>query len=214
VFIVNQAMDTMQTVTEIAHDILKTEGGYVNDPDDPGGPTRFGVTLKTLRRLRYDLTGDGRVDIDDLKRLTPEQAIEIFIQNYFYRPKINKLPNILHACVFDMQVNSGASAIKILQKVLLAFGQSIAVDGVIGPKTIIAANNVAQMAPDHLVDAYGIERRAYYLGLADRSPRLRKFARTQSGSKGGLIKRAERFIKPKYHLSSDEFEKRTAKWRS
>jgi lysozyme family protein len=214
VFIVNQAMDTMQTVTEIAHDILKTEGGYVNDPDDPGGPTRFGVTLKTLRRLRYDLTGDGRVDIDDLKRLTPEQAIEIFIQNYFYRPKINKLPNILHACVFDMQVNSGASAIKILQKVLLAFGQSIAVDGVIGPKTIIAANNVAQMAPDHLVDAYGIERRAYYLGLADRSPRLRKFARTQSGSKGGWIKRAERFIKPKYHLSSDEFEKRTAKWLS
>ena len=204
----------MQTVTDIAKDILRTEGGFVNDPDDPGGPTKWGVTLKTLRRLRHDLTGDGRVDIADLRKLSPEQAIEIFVQDYFYVPKINKLPNMLHHCVFDMQVNSGAQAITVLQRVLNAFGQSITCDRVIGPKTILAANAVAQMAPDHLVDAYGIERSEFYFRLADQRPKLRKFARTNAGAKGGWIIRAERFIKPKYHLSSADFSKRTAKWLS
>lgn len=204
----------MHTVTDIAKDILRTEGGFVDDPDDPGGPTQHGITLKTLRRLRHDLTGDGRVDLADLRKVTPEQAIEIFIQDYFYRPKINKLPNILHAPVFDMQVNAGAAAITILQRTINAFGHNIVVDGAIGPKTIAAATTVVQMAPDHIVDAYGIERRDYYLALADRRPKLRKFARTRTGQKGGWIKRAERYIKPRYHLSSQDFEKRTQSWLS
>ena len=121
---------------------------------------------------------------------------------------------MLHHRAFDMQVNSGAQAITVLQRVLNAFGQSITCDGVIGPKTILAANAVAQMAPDHLVDAYGIERREFYFRLADQRPKLRKFARTNAGVKGGWIIRAERFIKPKYHLSSADFSKRTAKWLS
>jgi hypothetical protein len=78
----------------------------------------------------------------------------------------------------------------------------------------LAANAVAQMASDHLVDAYEIERREFYFRLADQRPKLRKFARTNSGAKGGWIIRAERFIKPKYHLSSADFSKRTAKWLS
>ena len=51
----------MQTVEQIARQIVGREGGFVDDPDDPGGATNHGVTLHTLRRLGLDLTGDGEV---------------------------------------------------------------------------------------------------------------------------------------------------------
>ena len=53
----------------------------------------------------------------------------------------------------------------------------------IGPITIAATQTAARRAPDHLVDAYGIERVNYYLSLADARPSLRKFARTRRGIK-------------------------------
>lgn len=53
----------MTTVRQIAQEILDREGGYVNDPDDPGGATNFGVTIHTLRRLGLDLDRDGSVSI-------------------------------------------------------------------------------------------------------------------------------------------------------
>ena len=175
----------MQNITDIAKEILKTEGGFVNDPDDPGGPTNYGVTLKTLHRLGHDLDQNGRVDIADLKRLSPDQAVQIFVQEYFYKPQIDQLPHMLHAPVFDMYVNAGAHAIKVLQRTLILFDAVVSVDGVIGPITINATQTVARSAPEHLVDAYGIERVNYYLSLADARPNMRKFARTRSGEKGG-----------------------------
>jgi lysozyme family protein len=69
----------MQTVKEIATEIVRREGGYVNDPDDPGGATNFGVTIHTMRRLGLDLDRDGRVGISDVKALTRSKAIQIFI---------------------------------------------------------------------------------------------------------------------------------------
>lgn len=62
----------MQSVREIATAIVAREGGYVNDPDDPGGATNFGVTIHTMRRLGLDLTGDGQVDVRDVRKLTQE----------------------------------------------------------------------------------------------------------------------------------------------
>ena len=67
----------MQTVTQIAKDILAREGGYVNDPDDPGGATNHGVTVHTMRRLGLDLTGDGIVDSDDVPVLDAARATDI-----------------------------------------------------------------------------------------------------------------------------------------
>ena len=49
----------MKDVATIAKDIVGREGGYVNDPDDPGGATNFGVTIHTMRRLGLDLDRDG-----------------------------------------------------------------------------------------------------------------------------------------------------------
>ena len=101
----------MQNVDKIADEIVRREGGYVNDPDDPGGATNFGVTIHTMRRLGLDLTGDGQVDTADVRRLTQAQAIDIFIRHYFEGPQIQKLPVALHATVFDMYVNAGANAV-------------------------------------------------------------------------------------------------------
>ena len=199
-------------VRQIAKQIVAREGGYVNDPDDPGGSTNFGVTLGTLKHLGLDVTQDGQITKDDVKALTPEQAVEIFVRDYFQAPRINELPPGLQASVFDMFVNAGANAVRILQRLLNDMGQAVEVDGVIGPKTLEAAEAAAALAPDHLSDAYGIARRNYYFLIADDAPKLRKFARTKAGGKGGWIRRAEEFISPRYHLSLQEFDARVATW--
>ena len=202
----------MPSVEEIAKDIIAREGGFVNDPDDPGGATNFGVTIHTMRRLGIDLDRDGDVDVQDVKMLTRAHAEAIFIKHYFERPRIADLPAPLQASVFDMYVNAGGNAVKILQRLLRQMGQDVSVDGAIGPQTAEAAQNAFHAAPDHLVDAYGIARRNYYFRIADRRPASRKYARTRAGGKGGWIKRAEEFISPRFHMTDPEFQVRVAKW--
>jgi lysozyme family protein len=202
----------MQTVEEIASEIVRREGGYVNDPDDPGGATNYGVTIHTMRRLGLDLDKDGDVDAADVRRITKAQAIDIFKEYYFVRPGIARLPEALHASLFDMYVNAGSHAVKILQRLLAAFGRKVGVDGKIGPQTIDAAAEIYRRAPDHLADAYGVARRNYYYKLADRRAPMRKFARRRDGGKGGWIIRAEEFIAPRFHLSKAEHRERTASW--
>jgi lysozyme family protein len=203
---------TMQTVTDIAKEIVAREGGYVNDPDDPGGATNFGVTIHTMRRLGLDLDADGDVDADDVQRLTRAQAVDIFIRHYFERPLIAELPAGLHATVFDMYVNAGANAVRILQRLLCEMGHSVAVDGALGPQSIKATHAAYTQAPQAMVDAYGIARRNYYLRIADRRPASRKYARTRAGGKGGWIKRAEDFISGPFHMTTAEFNARVAVW--
>jgi len=202
----------MRSVEAIADDIIAREGGFVNDPDDPGGATKHGVTIHTMRRLGLDLDGDGAVTVADVRRIAKSTARRIFVAHYFRRPRIAALPATLHASVFDMYVNAGSNAVKILQRLLNAMGHGLAVDGVIGPRTIAAARAAAEIAPDHLADAYGIARRNYYYALADRRPASRKFARRRDGGKGGWITRAEEFISERYRLSDAEHRARVAAW--
>jgi len=202
----------MRSVKSIAAEIVRREGGYVNDPDDPGGATKHGVTLGTLRGLGLDLTGDGQVDVADVKALDPERAAAIYVVHYFEGPGLNLLPEPLQASVFDMQVNAGSTAVKLLQRLVHAMGFPAVDDGKVGPKTVAAAEAAAAAAPDHIADAYGIERRNYYYRLADRRPASRKFARSRNGGKGGWITRAEEFISPRFHLTLAEHKARTAAW--
>jgi len=202
----------MKSVTDIAREIVAREGGYVNDPSDPGGATKYGVTLGTLRGLGLDLNRDGVVSARDVQLLTPDQATEIFVSQYFKAPKLDQLPAALQASVFDMQVNAGAHAIRILQELLGRMGHAVAVDGVLGPQTIAAAQAAAAGDPQLFADAYGIARRNYYYDLADRRPASRKYATTRAGTKGGWILRAEEFISPRFHLSAAQHRARVAKW--
>jgi len=202
----------MQSVRRIASDIVDREGGYVDDPHDPGGATNHGVTIHTMRRLGLDLDGDGTVDADDVRALPRDRAVEIFIEHYYRGPGIGLLPEALQPSVFDMYVNSGSNAVRILQELLRDMGLEIAVDGVIGPQTARAAFAAEARAPDHMVDAYGIARRNFYYRLADRRPASRRYARRRDGGKGGWIRRAEAFIDPRYHLSAEQHRERTAAW--
>lgn len=202
----------MKTVRQIAEEIIQREGGFVNDPDDPGGATNFGVTIHTMRSLGLDLDRDGDVDVADVRALSREKAVEIFETHYFEKPLIALLPAVLHATVFDMYVNAGANAVKILQRLLRDMGHRIEVDGVLGPKTIGATQTAYEAAPDHLWDAYGIARRNYYFRVADRRRASRKFARSRAGGKGGWIKRAEEFVSGQYHMTDAQFNERVAGW--
>jgi len=199
-------------VTEIAREIVAREGGFVNDPDDPGGATKYGVTIGTLRALGLDTTGDGQVTVEDVKALTRADAVRIFRERYYLAPRIDLLPEALQTSVFDMQVNAGSNAVRILQHLLAEFGETVATDGLIGSKTAEAAARAFGAAGQYLVDAYAIARRNYYFRLADRKPTLRKYARTRAGTKGGWIRRAEDFMAPRYRLSDAEFAERVKSW--
>lgn len=82
--------------------VLKYEGGYVNHPEDPGGHTNKGVTLKTFR-AHY---GEERT-VDDLKAITDEQLFRIYKDGYWDRMNADDLPAGADLVVFDMAVNAG-----------------------------------------------------------------------------------------------------------
>lgn len=202
----------MHTVDSLIDNVLKHEGGYVNDPDDPGGATKYGITIHTMRRFGVDVNGDGIVDIRDVKSLPMAKAREIYKREYFEGPRLDDLPEALQPTVFDMYVNAGSNAVKILQRLCTKMGKPLKADGVIGPRTIAATHAVYDQYGDAMVDMYSIERRNYYFRIADRRPASRKYARTRAGGKGGWIKRAEEFMSMKYRMTDAQFKRRTRRW--
>ena len=202
----------MQSVLDIAREIVAREGGFVDDPDDTGGPTNHGVTLATLQRLGRDINRDHKIDVADVQALGREAAAQIFVEFYFQKPGIGSLPAALQPSVFDAYVNMGGQAVKVLQRLLGSMRLPVAVDGAIGPQTTAATAKAVAAAPDHLVDAYGIARRNYYYALGDARPQSRKFVCRRDGGKGGWIIRAEVFISPRFHLTDEAHRARVAAW--
>lgn len=202
----------MKSVREIAEEIVAREGGFVNDPDDPGGATKYGVTLGTLKGLGMDLTRDGSVDTADVQALSRAEAVAIFIRHYFNRVGIARLPPELQPSVFDMYVNSGANAVKVLQRMLARMGFACSADGVIGPQTVQAATAAQAQTGTALADRYGMARRDYYYALADARPASRKYARRRDGGKGGWILRAEAFMPPELRLTDAQHQARVSAW--
>lgn len=136
--------------------VLKHEGGYVNDPADPGGETNFGISKRSFPN-------------EDIKNLTPERASYLYKvcwwDKYHYS---NFTAQTVGGKVFDMAVNMGAArAHKLLQTVL-----NVTVDGMLGPGTFAAANAAE---PAALVDGLRGEAKNFYLSLVARRPSMSKF---------------------------------------
>lgn len=105
--------------------LMEFEGGFVDNPNDKGGATKYGISKKQYPDL-------------DIENLTIEKAKEIYHRDYWDRYKCRFLPDYLSVALFDSVVNSNAKRmIKLLQKAL-----GVTVDGIIGNETIGAANRL------------------------------------------------------------------------
>lgn len=85
-------------------ELLKDEGGYTNDPQDPGGPTNFGITLADYRKY---INPKGTAT--DVQNMTVDQAKSIYKPKYWDAVNGDSLPSGVDYCVFDYGVNSGVS---------------------------------------------------------------------------------------------------------
>ena len=152
----NKEISTM-TFDEIIQVVLSHEGGYVNDPDDPGGETNFGISKKAFPDL-------------DIKNLTEEDAVKIYHDKYWKPSKVEMLPERLWATYFDMAVNMGKKrACEILQKACNHKNKvNIKVDGRLGRNTAWSAK---KLEPERLQSF----RVKYYADLINRKPKLGKY---------------------------------------
>lgn len=103
-------------------EILRWESGYVSDPRDPGGETNCGISKRSYPNL-------------DIKKLTAADAEAIYRRDFWVRYHCDDLPADVAILLFDAAVNQGPrAAVKLLQE-----AAGVAVDGAIGPRTILAA---------------------------------------------------------------------------
>ena len=146
----------MKTFDEIIEKVLEHEGGYVNDPKDLGGETKYGIT----KRFYPDI---------DIKNLTINQAKDIYKSDYWDKNKVESLPQNLWHIYFDMCVNMGKrTAVKVLQRAAVNKGRDIEVDGGLGPMTIGALKGVE-------LDRVRAFRVKYYVDLITARPEQEKF---------------------------------------
>lgn len=123
--------------------ILKFEGGYVNDPNDPGGETNWGISKRAFPHV-------------DIKNLSKQDAELIYKKNYWEPMKCEKYPAILRLAAFDCAVNQGVLyASTTLQKLLF-----VPVDGIIGPVTL---NKMGEVSANELLLSFLKARAERYI---------------------------------------------------
>lgn len=172
--------------------VLAHEGGFVNDPVDPGGATNWGISLRWLARAgELDLNGDGLadgdldldgdVDVDDIRAMTRDDAAFFYRAHWWDRHDYGALHLTVATKVFDLAVNMGSpQAHKLLQRACRACGKEIADDGIIGPVT---RATVAGIPPEMLIPPLREAAAGFYRQLIALRPQLAKYER-------GWLKRA------------------------
>lgn len=150
--------------------VFRWEGGLVDNPNDPGGRTNFGISFRWLEEHGIDIDGDGAVTPKDIDTLTPERASSLYAR-FFWSPALDKIESDAVAIyLFDMMVNMGSDrAVRIAQE---ACGAET--DGRLGRKTLEAINAVQS---NSLVDRMREIRSQFYRRLAAKKPALAVFLR-------------------------------------
>lgn len=133
--------------------VIKHEGGWVDDPDDTGGRTKYGISQAAFPN-------------EDIKNMTKERAIQLYHDHYWSKMKCDELPDGVDYLVLDCGINMGnRTAIKILQR-----AAGVTADGIIGPKTIAASSSVSP----ELFMVYRLDR---YMRIIGERHSNAKFAR-------------------------------------
>lgn len=160
------------TVITYINNLIDREGGYVNNPNDRGGETNWGITYRVARAYGYH---------GAMKDLPRDTAVAIYANRYWRSPGFSKVADIsqeLAEAMFDFGVNSGPStSAKTLQRLLNALNreeqdyEDISTDGVLGPISITALSDYAsvrkQEGIDVLVYAFNAIRTSYLLDITE-----------------------------------------------
>lgn len=146
---------------------IQYEGGYVNDPDDPGWATKYGIA----KRFHPNV---------NIKALTIEQAKAIYKREYWDAINLEAINGQVSMAVFDTAVNIGTfKAVQLLQKSINDVSTSakepqlsLLEDGILGPRTIAAVNAAD---PSSLLIKYLLRRQQYYRLKVQQNPRKQKY---------------------------------------
>lgn len=145
--------------------VLKSEGGYVNDPSDHGGETNLGVTRAAWGEYIGRPVRDG-----EMRKLTPAAVEPFYKSMYWDKVRGDELPIGVDYAVFDFAVNAGPDrAVKMLQQTV-----GVMADGVIGPATLAAARG---RPPRDVLNGFSREKAAFYQRLANANASQQRFLR-------------------------------------
>lgn len=171
----------MKTIFQTAVDyVIDREGEqYTDHPLDAGGPTKFGITQRTLSRWRGQ-----PATAEDVRKLTRGEAEKIYFELYWIQPNIYSLPGTwLSVAVFDQYVNRGTAAIRDMQRCL-----NVTADGIIGPQTLAAAGQSHRLdACESLTREFIYECQMSYVRIVERNASQIVFLR-------GWIKRTQELL--------------------
>jgi lysozyme family protein len=178
--------------------VLKDEGKFSDIPEDKGGPTNQGVTLKTLidfhKNFDYgDMDNDGDIDINDIKLLDePEEAAPIYKKWFWDVIKGDELPDKVDYVVFDSAVNHGPKVACIfLQKASNRLGSKLTVDGRVGPYTI---KKILAQDPMNLVVEILRERDIFYRKIVANDSSQEKFLKGWLNRIAGIAVTVKSFV--------------------
>lgn len=144
--------------------LLEAEGGYVNDPDDPGGETKYGISKRSYPN-------------EDIAALTPGRAAEIYRRDYWEPIKGDQINSgFIASMLMDFAVNAGVeTAVTTIQKIL-----QLKPDGIMGPRTVEAINSESESA---VIWKFTEARCLHYAEICVKRPKNLKYLR-------GWIKRS------------------------
>ena len=153
---------------DIINKICKTEGGYVNNPNDKGGPTNHGIAWATWQEYSEKYLG-VEPTLGNLINLTTADAQKIYKGEYWDAIYADQIQDgDMRYALADFYVNAKGNALKTLQRTLNQLGANVTVDGAMGSQTLNAIN---QANPVDLYNKFNDNRQAYYNRLCN-SPNI------------------------------------------
>ncbi len=160
---------------EAFNETLGHEGGYVNDPEDPGGETNWGISKRSYPDV-------------DIAALTVFDAKYLYFRDYWERLVLDKLDSgRIAGEMFDTAVNAGRkTAVRIAQRALNYLGEDLTEDGLIGPATIAALNKWSARDEQALYKCLNGFQFIHYVEITKRNEKLTRFAR-------GWMKRIQQY---------------------